>query len=203
MDSNISNQEQAVSNQVAEKKKSLNPIRKYWLLVFLAFLATVLLVIKLFFGAKPEAPTTTTVPQATWKGVTPGRSTPADVYKTLGEPKSTADNNSRLFYLREGGGPPHEVFLQENTVGLIKERSLAGNLADFKKRYGAPEGEFFGPNKGVGYKMYVWAKNGVAVNAHQLDGGIFEVWYFSPTTLQQFLSTWGKDLTIEETHQGY
>lgn len=185
-----------------ELQKRESVFKKYWFVILLAFVATILIVIKLVFTNAPQQPTAPTQGQATWKGITPGKSTVDAVYKSLGEPKSTSSDGSQLFYLREGGGPPHIVVLQGNTVGFVKEEAIAGNLTDIKKKYGEPEGEYFGPNKSVGFKMYIYSKYGFAVNAHSENGRILEIWYFAPTSLSQFLATWGKDLSTQETN-GY
>lgn len=189
-------------------KMSLSLIKKYWLFALLAFVATILFAAKLFLPAPQEVkPIPAPVPSApSWNGITPGQTTTQKLPELIGtpEPKETVNDQTTYDVQRQGGGPPHEIITQDGTVGLVKDRVLSGNISLFKQKYGAPEGEYWGEHQSVGFKTYVWPKNGIAAVAHAVDGSLYEVWYFQPTTLQAFLSTWGKGLTTEpQQNTGY
>ncbi|HBL52191.1 MAG: hypothetical protein A3D24_00525 [Candidatus Blackburnbacteria bacterium RIFCSPHIGHO2_02_FULL_39_13] len=183
-------------------------IKKHFVIISLAFVASILVAIKILVPAPTTVSSTPSpIPKAqSWNGVVPGQTTIQNLPESIGKSEATLNQNGQTTYEveRKGGGPPHEVITQNNTVELVKDRVLSGNISTFKNNYGEPEGEYFGEHQSVGFKTYVWAKDGVAVVAHEKEGVIFEVWYFQPTTLQVFLSTWGKGLSIEpEQKSGY
>lgn len=176
--------------------------KKYWVIILLAFIATSLLLIKIFLVQENINPAQNEDPiqTETFKGIVPGKSEIGDLNKLLGapDPKQSDFTNNTLSYTREGGGPNHQVITDgEKTVLLFKERTLSGNLKKYIDKYGVPEGEYYGDNASVGYKVYAWPKSGFAVEASLNDGLIFEIWYFAPTTLENFKTTWGKDLSVE------
>lgn len=194
----INNQQPITNNQKP------GVFKRYWFVVMLAFIATILGIVKILFLQDEPAKTPTTS-QESWNGITPGKSTKQDVLSTLGEPLSQTPDGSTLFYAIPNSEQYHEVFLEGQKIDLVKNKEIAGNLSDYKKKYGETEGEYFGPHKGVGYKVYVYASKGVALTAHQSDGGILEIWYFSPMTVQQFFAKWSQqeDLSVEEKSGGY
>lgn len=176
-------------------------IKKYWLFIILALVATLLVSLNFYLTqgrSKEVAP-----PASSWRGVVPGETTTTDLYKTLGAPQSQRQvgDQTLLEYPRVGAARPNEVVIENNTVGLIKEKVSARNISEFKRLYGEPSGDFWGPYQESGFKVFVYAKQGVAVVASLGDGALAEIWYFQPTTLNLFLSTWGKDLTVEHTKE--
>lgn len=181
--------------------------KKYWLIVLLAFIATILVIINFFITNKnngQKTPVQTAVPSVSWKGVVPGQTNKDQLVKLLGTPDPAYSNptNNTYAYPREQG-PPNLVFLDGDKVGLIKEMVTSGNLSQYIQKYGKPEGEYWGENQESGFKIYIFSKSGLAVMAHQKEGLVVEIWYFQPTTLENFLAIWGRDLSLEEKPQGY
>lgn len=175
-------------------------LRKYFIFIFLAFVATSLFTVKLFLSEQTKSPPNQGVSPLSWKGIVPGKTTIDETENILGAPASSekAGTGIVLKYETGVGGPPHTVVVEDQTVGLIKERFVGDEaLDDFKKQHGNPDGEFWGPYKEVGFKFFVFSLRGVAVLANQLDGVVLEVWYFEPTTLDGFLKKWGVGLETE------
>lgn len=198
-DQNTPNIEALAIKQETQKKDNL--LKRYWFVILLAFIATILAIVKLILlpeGKPQEIPKQA---QESWQGIVAGKSTKQDVLKALGEPASTTADGSVLFYEKPNSKRYHEVHLQGQIVTLTKDMTIGGYLSDYKKRYGESEGEFFGPHKGVGYKLYVFAQSGVAVVAHLTDGEILETWRFPSMSIQQFLSTWGERESLSETEE--
>lgn len=173
----------------------------------LACVATLIVAAKVFIKPAPQRVVSqaTPLPSApSWNGVLPGKTTVDQILSLVGKPESEESQNGRteLEIKRNGDGPPHSIITQGNTVKLVKDRVLTGNLDTFKEKYGEPENQYWGEHQKVGFKTYVWTKNGIAVVAHNLDGAVFEVWYFEPTTLENFLSNFGKNLSVERKKDG-
>lgn len=183
-------------------------LKKHWFLILLAFIATLVVLAKIFLTKekKVEAPPPYNKPLVEWNGVVPGQTNNEQVKEKLGEPETALPaegDNIKFLYPRQGGGPEHEVIFEGATVALIKDRVLDGNISSFHKKYGPPEADFWGEHQKSGFKTYIWASKGVAVIAHSEEGLIYEVWYFQPMPLQQFLATWGRNLSSEPSEGGY
>lgn len=171
-------------------------LKNYWLLIALALTATFLGIGKIYLSLKPA---NVPVYENTWNGITPGQSSLDDLNK-FGQPVSSEQiGGSTVFsYNSEVGDLKHQVYSDENRVGLIKEQVWGKeNLETYKTKYGLPEGEYFGDYGESNYKVYLYPTKGLAVIAHIEDGFILEKWYFEPMSLQDFLASWGKDLTLE------
>lgn len=172
--------------------------RKNGLLILLAFLATILFVLRVFVGLGKKEPPQPIV--FSWKGVVPGETQTAQLTNILGIPENSSQERSQItFSFRaDDGGPPDRIISENNVVGIIKEHYFEGkNLTSFIEEYGQPEAEFWGEYKTVGFKTYVFPGKGIALVANQNDGGVIQIWYFKPTTISEFLLKWGQGLSTE------
>lgn len=172
-------------------------LKKYWFFILLALAATLLVFLNFYLTNGPKKETAPEAPS--WRGVVPGETSTDSLLKNLGAPQSQkqAGDQTLLEYPRPGLARPNEVIVENNTVELVKEKVSGKKLSGFKAQYGEPEGEYWGPEKEAGFKVFVYPQTGLAVVASLGDGAVLEVWYFKPTTLNQFLATWGKDLNTE------
>lgn len=185
-------------------------IRKYWIFILLSAVAFLVIAIKVATPPKPQPTLQEITPQqpskqAVWQGIIPGQTSTEQLNQIIKTKGLQAQNISqdKIIIPSELGGPPHEIFIQGQTVGLIKQQVLGEEkLEDFKKQYGQPEGGFWGPHQDAGFKTYIFPQNGLVVVAGPEKGLVAEVWYFTPTTLERFLATWGKELTTSP-HDGY
>lgn len=172
-------------------------LKKNTLIVLLAFLATILLVLRVFIIPQ-ENPRL--LVGMSWKGIVPGETQMSQLKDILGEPESVSqiENQTLFSFTANNGGPPDRIISENDVVGIIKEHYFEGkNLASFVGEYGQPEAEFWGEYKTVGFKTYVFPGKGIALVANQNDGGVIQIWYFKPTTLGEFLSRWGQELSTE------
>lgn len=175
-------------------------LKKYFIFILLAFTATALFAIRFSLSGPTNGPASRGVSPPSWKTIVPGKTTAGELEKALGKPSSleNLDTNTVFKFESEMGGPPHTVVVEGQTVGLIKERFGGSEVfGDFVKKYGNSEGEFWGPYKEVGFKLFVFSSRGIAVLANQTDGTILEVWYFEPTAIDGFLKKWGAGLENE------
>lgn len=180
--------------------------KKYFFFFALAFIATVLAVFK--FSSPSQNPTPSPAPPSiqpvTWNGITPGKTTVEQIKTIPGAEEKQNPNGQTLITIpRKEQGLPHEIIIYNNTVGLIKDRVLSGNISSFIQKFGPFEGEYWGEHQEVGFKTYVFAQGGLAVVANKEDGSVFEVWYFQPMDLANFLASWGKDLNVQKPNKGY
>lgn len=175
----------------------LGILKKNILIVLLAFLATILVVLRVFV-APPEKPQGPPVGPS-WKGVVPGQTQEPELKNSLGEPENVSRGGTQtIFSFKSASGPPDRVILENNTVGIIKTHYFEGRSLDsFLEEYGKPDGEFWGEYNTVGFKTYVFLKNGIALVANPNGGVVVQIWYFKPTAMVEFLSRWGQELSTE------
>lgn len=171
-------------------------LKKNTLIILLAFLATVLVVLRIFVVPQ-EGPRSPTGPS--WKGIVPGETKEGGLASALGEPESISqDGQQTTLSFESESGPPDRIVSENNTVGIVKTHYFEGRgLDSFLEEYGKPDGEFWGEYKTVGFKTYVFLKKGVALVANPNGGAVVQIWYFKPTTMAEFLSKWGQELSLE------
>lgn len=171
-------------------------LKKNALIVLLAFLATILLVLRVFIAPqeKPRPPV-----GISWRGIVPGETQELELKSKLGEPENVSKQGSQtVFSFGSETGPAERIISENNTVGIIKTHYFEGRSLDsFLEENGKPDGEFWGEYKTVGFKTYVFLKNGIALVANPNSGIVVQVWYFKPTTMTEFLSRWGQELNTE------
>lgn len=170
--------------------KMLSFLKKYFIFILLAFVAASLLLIRLLLK-KPASliPTPSSVPS--WQGIIPGKTTTDELSSQLGQPQEIADKT--YFYSSTNQFRPNEVVLKDDKVGLVKEKIIGKEkiFSDFTSKFGEPEAVLYGPDSPAGFYLHLFLKNGLAVLANSEGGTVLEVWYFSPTTLSEFIAEWG------------
>ena len=173
-----------------------NFLKRYWFLGVLFLVALMLFLLKIFFDNLSQQGRT---PLSSWRGVVPGKDKAEGLVNKLGAPRRQTfeDGKLALEYVR-GEELESLVYIQNNTVDLVRDYSSRDKkLAVFKNEFGRPEGEFYGPHAAAGFKVFVFASDGTAAIAKPDTGTVIEVWYFEPTSLQNFLSRWGTNFTTE------
>lgn len=167
--------------QVASFLKS-----RWSLLIFLLFVVVVALLVFVIQEL------TRSRPQNTWRGLTPGKTKVSELGKILGQPASERREEEKVIYQYQSGNQfsPHEVVTEKEEVVLIREEVFAEDkrtLRDFQNRLGRQDVVLYGQH-GIAAPLYLFAKAGVGVFANPKSGRLVEIWYFSPTTVQGFLS---------------
>ncbi len=183
-------------------RKIFNFIKKYWLLILISITA-ILVIINSFIPKPPEVvPTPRTDKIATYKTITPGASTREDVNELLGTPlkETKLDGKTLSEYKTVNQFINHQIITENDIVGLVKE---AINIEDNKNSDVVTS--IYGPAPYILYEqvpesvfnLYVYPQNGIAYLGHE-DGTILEVWYFSPTSLENFISNWAPNYSTRE-----
>jgi len=170
--------------------------KKNWLILTLSFLVGVLLFLKLLIKITPK---TQQVNQSnTWKQITPQISTQKDLEKKLGPPLETQKEKEYIvyFYPSEVENWPTKIYISEKDkkVSLVKLFFPKENFQNLLNQLGPPDKQLFGPHEGAGLSVFVLSKKGVAAIANQESGIILELWYFPPTTLENFIALYGEGL---------
>ena len=171
-------------------------------LVLLIILAVVLYVITKFIPEeKVENKQETQIPQAViWNSITLGQSTSENVIEKLGQPLKTTEQetNKVLNYKSKNPNIDNQVFVDnnENKVVLIKEAIASNEERNAKEvidKFGVSSNIFFESGdfySAPSYYFYVYPSEGIAYIGHVTTGDLLEVWYFKPTTLEEFKNIW-------------
>ncbi len=146
----------------------------------------------------------------TWNNITPGVSNiNEDLY--LGEFLLTieySDVYNKSTYSYGGIARPVEIYFHKD-IGRI-DRVVVPSIDTYnnhlqelvsENNLGMPDIEFY-----VGefeQKLYVFLDEGIAFNAGETSGGVFETFYFTPTTRENFIELWGQSLTLEPEFHGH
>lgn len=143
-------------------------------------------------------PTPTPIAQkASYKSITPGVSTESDLTKLLGTPLKTTINGAEKTdeYKSTSELRRHVAIVQGEKVVFIKEIVSAHDTtkaSDIISIYGASSNTLYTKYPNSTFNLYVYPSNGISYLGHK-DGTLLEIWYFQPTTITSFLSTWGTD----------
>lgn len=149
----------------------------------------------------------TPVPQiASFKNITPGVSSEADLNKVLGTPiKTTVQGNTKTDEYKSTAQFRNSIaIIQNGTVFLIKEVISATDTttaSSITSVYGAAPYTLYEKFPNSTFRLYVYPANGIAYLGHT-DGTLQEIWYFVPTSIENFETTWASDyLTSPPTEQ--
>jgi len=132
---------------------------------------------------------------ASYKTLTPGISSKSDAIKEFGAPIN-GEGSSALLFGSDNPNFPHQVALQEDKVEFIKQIITAKdkeNANEIKALYGDPPYILYGEYSASGFNLYVYPDKGIAYIGHPKEGILLEIWYFTPTTIEDFRSKWAKN----------
>lgn len=144
------------------------------------------------------SPSPTPAPQrATFRDITPGISNEADLSKMLGTPlKSTTNNGITTDEYKSTSPVRNSIGIIENgKVSLIRqivgssENITADSITNI---YGKAPEILYNKAPNSVFRLYVYPSNGIAYLGHS-DGTLLEIWYFVPTTIEDFISKWGQN----------
>lgn len=167
--------------------------------VYIGILVVVLIVsifLRYLTSRLPQIPK----PLETWNDLLPERTTVDEVVSKLGQPISIEKVNEFDSYNYQSSYPdfPTQVYILDNTVRLAKQRippEKIGEYNDLIMRLGKEDLVQY-VDIGDAFPLYVYLSKGMAL-AKTDSGDVFEIWYFKPMTLEEFLSTIGKENRLE------
>lgn len=171
-----------------------NILKAEWLLIILGVASVGLVTLAIVsFKGKVNSPQASPSPRVVaWKNnIIAGTTTTAELQQKLGQPQQVEQEEGKLTYLYPSTNKyrPHQVEIRQEKVAIIKEQIIGsekGKLADYLALYGQPETLVFGQH-GSFAPGHFWGESGLVVFGNKNDGTIIEIWYFKPTSLDDFL----------------
>lgn len=191
-------------------------VKKYKIIIFLSLLVGAIIVLKLsirtnekngtqiptIFPTTTPRPTTniTPPPQSNFQNIVPGTTTRKDLEQTLGKPTNIFQTDKEMVYQYPSSVKnwPNEISITKDNqkVKLIKNYFPDETFQNLIQKLGnSSANPLYGPDSVNGFLTYVWPEQGLATVANNQSGIILEIWYFSPTTLEEFLKDIGKNLS--------
>lgn len=128
-----------------------------------------------------------------WGGITPGTSTADDLVAKLGPATATTQNGTVTTYSYPSTNQywKNEVDVASGRVVFVRERifpptntSLKSLTAQLKE---SPV-KLFGPDHASGTYLFVYPQEGIAYLANSFQDTVYQVWRFSTTSIDGFLS---------------
>lgn len=174
------------------------------ILLIVAILSVVSIVFIIYMTSKSKQTKTTGIVDitgASFKDLTPGKSTTDDIINKLGTPiKETGDDSIKTLEFKSQSNPNfnNEFLVRSDKLTFIKEYiTLDDNIkvGDLNKKYGNYTNTLYGPASVNGFNLYIIPNKGVAYVAHLEADIVTEIWYFQPTTFEAFRYQFTKDYT--------
>ncbi|KKS96218.1 MAG: hypothetical protein UV71_C0001G0092 [Microgenomates group bacterium GW2011_GWC1_43_13] len=145
---------------------------------------------------------TSSIPKtgASYNDLTPGVSTIDDVQKTLGTPVKETQNDAVTLLEYESSNPNfnNEFNLRSGVLYFVKQQVTESDkisITNINEKYGSYEYVLYGPLSTSSFNLYVYPNKGVAYVGNQYSGIVFEIWYFPPTTIEDFKTQYASDYT--------
>lgn len=131
---------------------------------------------------------------ASWNDLIPGVSSQENVVNELGQPKAV-DGNTLLFNSKSVT-KDNQVVIEGGTAVFFKvdiaptEKRTSDEIAS---KYGVAQKTLYGPDSVNGFYLFVYPSNGIAYVGNPNTKDITEIWYFKPTTINDFMDKWAED----------
>jgi hypothetical protein len=189
-------------------KKIINFFKKNsWIWIIVVVLIAIIGDVYLQRVLNPEVTSTPTpVPKiASYKSVIPGVSTEDFLNEVLGTPvKTTIDGNKLLNeYKSTSELRFHSAVIENGRVIFIKEIVSSRDstkASSVMESYNSAPNTLYSKSSNASFDLYVYPTNGIAYLGHK-DGTLLEIWYFEPTTIGNFLNTWGSDYSTQPSQE--
>jgi len=167
--------------------------------IFLLVGIIILIVIPLFIlfgknGLKINDNTIKTSTNFDPKKIIPGTTKEKDIEKALGKPVEKSGNI--LNYQSNNPNSYNTVQVENGKVAFVKEiitSKIEKTKKDIVSEYGEPKYKLYGPYSNSGINLYIYPDKGLAFLGGDDFDSIQEIWYFPPTTFEDFKRTYAKD----------
>jgi hypothetical protein len=138
--------------------------------------------------------------QASYKTIVPGKSSTEKVFEVLGKPEAEIKQDEKTIfnYKSSSLAQNNQVYFENKDLVLIKEIVTLDddqNAQDIITNYGKTNKILYGPDSHSGFYLHVYPENGIAYIGHPETGLLLEVWYFTPTTFEEFKQKWASNYT--------
>lgn len=187
---------------MANLNKIATTIKSEWFLIGSALVSLSIFALAIFVLKNRDQ--TPPPPQGTpWLGdVFAGQTTTQELEAKLGTPQEVKEENGQIKYIYPSQNEfrPHEVDISGDTIQIIKEQETSlekGILDGYVTKYGPPDAIVYGVH-GTFAPGHFWQDAGLIVFGNDYDGGVIEVWYFSPDVTLNELIIQNPQLKTEE-----
>lgn len=168
----------------------------FLLLIFLSFVAYIVYKNKITDKNIPAIPE-----GVSYLSIFPGLTKETEMQKIMGNPLNISTNDKQKIYEYSSLSKfrNNEVITSDGTVDFIREivTSNGKMVKDITSLYGEPEYFLYQMSELNIFNLYVYPSKGLAYVAN-LGGYILEIWYFTPTTIDDFVSKWGEGYSFNE-----
>jgi len=172
-------------------------ISTIWRYKFIFLILLVLVGVWIFYQSQKGSKVTTKPPEqaVSYKSLTPGKSNLDQLEKEFGEPLETKEDGTKktLDFQSSSKVRPNQAIVEDETVVFIKEivtKTDEKSVKNITGVYGDPNFVLYdqsSPNSS--FSLYVYPDRGLAFIGHP-SGTLLEIWYFPPTTLDDFIQRW-------------
>lgn len=184
-------------------RRTLEILGRHKLLALIFFIVLLLFVLK-GLSKKPEyRPDSTAGPSApSFRSLTPGVSTKKQVADQLGAviEEVKLGEGTLASYLSNNPNFPHQVAFEDEKAIFIKEIvTMKDNKRanDIQQQFGPPTDRLYNSaSSNSNFFLFVNPQSGFAYIGHP-DGTLLEVWYFQPTSLEDFREKWAPSYSLQ------
>ena len=164
--------------------------RKQRIILFLITLAGFVVLLILLKPKVKTSPLPQSLPKktASFQSIIPGSTTEKQVLEKLGKPINNPSADV-LKYQSNNPNLPHEIIFDNEKVSFIKEIVSPDDQKttdEIKEKYGLAPYVLYGPDAIHGFNLYVYPNKGLAYLGHFKEPILLEIWYFSPTSFEDF-----------------
>lgn len=141
---------------------------------------------------------------ASWTGILPGKTTTNDATKILGTPIASSGNV--LDFQSKSPTENNKITSENGKVVFIRHVIAKGDntsTTQITDLYGAAPIRLYGPDSNGGEDLYVYPDKGVAYLANQPKEYVFEIWYFEPMSVNDFIQKWAPNYSSNPNNSGF
>lgn len=177
-----------------------NFVKKHSWVIILILVVLAIIGDNIITSRQKPSPTPTPIAQvATFKNITPGISTESDLNKIWGTPTRTTINGPQTIDTYKGVGfKDQTAVIEGGKVKLIRQviastdTTKASTITDV---YGPAPYILYSKFPNYVFRLFVYPSNGIAYLG-ATNGTLSEIWYFVPTTIDNFASLWATDYSF-------
>lgn len=172
-------------------------------------ISTIIVLIIVVFFAFTKINESSTKPSptpgaASWTGIIPGQTTTKDATKILGTPIASSGNI--LDFQSKSPTENNKITSENGKVIFIRHVIAKGDntsTTQITDLYGTAPVRLYGPDSNGGEDLYVYPEKGVAYLANQPKEYMFEIWYFEPMGINNFIKKWAPSYSSNPNNSGY
>ena len=170
--------------------------KKFFILGVISLISIVFI---LFKTSSTKQVTTKPTPFSTnkiadFKSIVPNQTSLDRINELLGYPVETRKDGDFTIneYRSTNKYRNHTIEIKKGLAIFIRQEIMSGEqkASDIQKIYGLAPYMLYSQAASATFNLFVYPNNGIAYLGHK-DGTILEIWYFSPTKIEDFINNYG------------